>query len=176
MTGLAETTQLLKGGHSSAKHRVHFCSRCGTLATHPPHAAREPGGRAPRERVCRDCGMGVLLTCAREALDWSNAAFLIVTVDLRVSAVSVSAESLFGRERDLVGSTLLAAVRSPVGEEELAAQVARAAAGGREIARIPLTAATRGPDDMRPFTARIASCSPPRGALVAIEPHAPHAY
>jgi len=120
--------------------------------------------------------MGVLLTCAREALDWSNAAFLIVTVDLRVSAVSMSAESLFGRERDLVGSTLLAAVRSPVGEEELAAQVARAAAGGREIARIPLTGATRGPDDMRPFTARIASCSPPRGALVAIEPHAPHAY
>ena len=173
MTGLAETTHLLNRGHSSAKHRVHFCSRCGTLASHAVHAPRGPGGKAPLERVCRDCGMGVLLTCSRAALDWSNAAFLIVTADLRVSAVSVSAEPLFGREQDLVGSTLLASVRSPIGEEELAAAVARAASGGSEIARIPVTAATRVPPHVRPFSARVAACGPPRGALVAVEPQVP---
>ena len=146
------------------KGRVHFCSRCGAFPT--GRDRRRPGPDV--ERVCGVCGMGVMLGSPRGALTHPGAAFVVVTDDLRVSAVSQPAEALFGAEPEVIGSTLLGLISSPLGDDELATRVALAANGGREVVELPVRIqASRGPES---FRARIAPCGPPRGALVTVAP------
>ena len=71
---------------------IRFCSRCGEPAEEPPRDD-EP---VSRTRVCEGCGMGMLLSCAREALPGAGAAFVIATVEATVSAVREAAEPVFG--------------------------------------------------------------------------------
>jgi PAS domain-containing protein len=151
---------------SAITDRVRFCSRCGVI-----REERELGFNPPDvERVCADCGMGVMLVCARDALPTDGMAFLIVTEDLRISAVSEAAERIFGSERELVGTMLFATITSPLGLEELALRVARAASGNRDVILLPIEL-ERGPRvGYYNLEARIGSCGPPRGALVALEP------
>ena len=116
---------------SALTDRIRFCSRCGVV-----REEREVGFSPPDvERVCADCGMGVMLVCGRDALPAERMAFLIVTEDLRISAVSEAAERIFGSERELVGSMLFATLTCPLGLEELATRVARAAGGDRDVVR-----------------------------------------
>ena len=48
---------------------IRFCSRCG-------HPAEDPPGRPElRKRVCARCGMGLILTCPRDALPGETRVF-----------------------------------------------------------------------------------------------------
>ncbi len=78
---------------------LRFCTRCGEPAETPP--ADE--GPLSQARVCDACGMGVLLSCTREALPGARAAFVIATAELKVNAVSAGAEEIFGPEQTVVG-------------------------------------------------------------------------
>jgi hypothetical protein len=144
--------------------RPRFCSRCGQSEDDAQPAAH------PR-RVCGGCGMGMLLACAPDALPGPEAPFLVVTAELEVSAVSRKGEGLFGRERTVLGKPLLDVVSSPVGDEMLAHNVEHAALRDRPAATMPVRLASkRRASGVGTLAARIDSCGPPRGALLAVEP------
>jgi hypothetical protein len=63
--------------------------------------------------------MGMVLTCPRDALPGEAAAFLILTYELEVSAVSEAGEKVFGREQGLIGAQLLDLLTSPMGDDQL---------------------------------------------------------
>ncbi|HKN93444.1 MAG TPA: hypothetical protein VJU60_03855 [Thermoleophilaceae bacterium] len=150
---------------SALTDRIRFCSRCGIL-----REERDLGFNPPDlERVCGECGMGVMLTAGRDALPGPRMSFLIATEDLRISAVSEGAERIFGPETELLGKMLFTAMTSPLGLEELALRIGRAASGGRDVVLIPIEL-ERGRPGYTRLEARIAACGPPRGALVTIEP------
>lgn len=151
---------------SAINDRIRFCSRCGVV-----REERELRFTAPdQERVCGDCGMGVMLACGRDAMPTERMAFLVVTEDLRISAVSEAAERLFGPEREIVGTMLFTYLNCPLGLEELALRVARAASGDRDVILLPIELERGARPGFRDLEARVANCGPPRGALVAIEP------
>jgi predicted RNA-binding Zn-ribbon protein involved in translation (DUF1610 family) len=142
MTGL--TTQ------GSERHdAVRFCTHCGVVTDDAS------------QRVCPDCGLGIVLRCARDAAPRPGAQFLVVTTDLRVSAASAASESLFGDLDALVGTPLLDLVR---GDGALPRQVARAAMGSRREA----TTWVRTGEHGRPRKARIVGCGDPQAALVVL--------
>jgi hypothetical protein len=151
-----------EGGRS---HPIRFCSRCG-------HPGDEPPGRpVVRRRVCARCGMGMVLSCARDALPGDAAAFLICTFELAVSAVSQSGERVFGREDRLIGTHLLDHVTSPLGDDQLSRHAGLAAQ--RETVPVVMPLRLVAPARARrvgTLAARIASCGPPRAALVTVEP------
>ena len=138
-----------------------FCSRCGAgepLATTSPPAPT---------RICQRCEDGLLLTCAREALPGTGGAFLIVTSELRVSAVSEAAESLFGVERELLGTSLTDLIAGAADGEELVRTVSAAAVHNRAPVLLPvrgLAHSARGAE----LLAAISSCGSPRAALVTV--------
>jgi PAS domain-containing protein len=140
---------------------THFCTRCGNLSDERPDA---------RRRVCDDCEMGMLLTCPGDALPGRAAAFLICTYDLTVTAVSESGEQIFGREDELVGRSLLDLVTSPLGDEQVALHAELAAQRESAPVVMPLRLRANGGAKMGMLAGRIATCEPPRGALVAVEP------
>jgi hypothetical protein len=109
--------------------------------------------------------MGVYLACAPDARGTLGTFFLVVARDMRITAVSEGAETIFGDEAVLVGRPATAVLSSPVGNERLGRTIRRAAAGVRDGTAIPISAPGLGP-----LEARISPCGPPRAALVAIEP------
>ena len=115
--------------------------------------------------------MGMMLTCSREALPGDAAAFLIVTFDLVVSAVSEAAEGIFGPEQTVVGKPVLDLISSPLGEDHLARHVARAGQRACDPVVMPVrphaAAVARRVGTM---AGRVATCGPPRAALVTVEP------
>ena len=117
-------------------------------------------------RVCDVCGMGVLLSCTREALPGARAAFLIATYELKINAVSAGAEEIFGPEQEVVGTHLLDLVASPLGGSHFAKAVAGAAVRSRD----PVVMPVKGPGVTGMLAARISTCGPPRAALVTVEP------
>jgi PAS domain-containing protein len=153
---------VIKVNHATASARagaIRFCSRCGEPAPAPA------GGRPlSAVRVCGRCGMGMLLSCARPALPGAGAAFLIVTADLAVSAISQAAEALFGPEHEVLGAPLVDLLGSPLGEARLASAVAQAALRVRDPQVLPV----RGVLAPRPSSARISTCGQPRAALVTV--------
>jgi PAS domain-containing protein len=142
---------------------IRFCSRCGEPA---------PTGREPLRatRVCATCGMGMLLSCARQALPGVGAAFLIVTSDLAVSAVSRAGEELFGPEDEVLGAPLVDLLFSPLGEARLAATVTQAALRPRDPEVVPVRGLTPRARGAGPMAARISTCGRPRAALITVEP------
>jgi len=145
---------------------IRFCSRCGEPAEEPP---RDDEGLPPT-RVCQACGMGMLLSCAREALPGAGAAFLIATVEATVSALSESAEPMFGVEQTVLGLPLGELLTSPMGDERLLRTVTQAAMRPREPAVMPVRGL--GPDAgaVGTMAARISTCGRPRAALITVEP------
>ena len=144
---------------------IRFCSRCG-------HPSEEPAQRPdPRGRVCDRCGMGMLLTCSRDALPGEAATFLIATFDLAVSAVSQAGERILGAEQALVGTPLLEVLGSPLGDDQLARYCAQAAQRACDPVVMPVRLQARAE---RPrvgtLAARIATCGPPRAAMITVEP------
>ena len=110
-----------------------------------------------------------MLTAPRKALPGPGAAFVVVTREGRISAVSEAAEALVGEEAGLLGMPIGSALASEEGDDLLARQVARAAGGGREVAEATLTPVPQAGSRPARLTARIANCGPPRAALLVLE-------
>jgi hypothetical protein len=113
--------------------------------------------------------MGVMLTAPRKALPGPGGAFVVVTREGRISAVSEAAESLIGEEPGLVGMPIASTLTSEEGDDRLARQVARAAGAGREVAEATVTPVLEAGENPTRLSARIASCGPPRAALLVLE-------
>jgi hypothetical protein len=145
---------------------IRFCTRCGQPCEEPPsRPEHQLDGR-----VCPQCGMGLMLTCAREALPGTGAAFLIVTFELRVSAVSEAAERVLGPEQSLMGLPFLDFLTSPTGDDRLAHQVGLAAERACDPVVLPVRLRSWHADRAGTMAARISTCGPPRAALVTVEP------
>jgi hypothetical protein len=114
--------------------------------------------------------MGVLLSCSREALPGEAAAFVICSYELAVTAVSRAGEGVFGREEEVVGKQLLELVTSPLGDDQLARHAGLAAQRACDPIIMPLRLRSPEADDVGMLAARIATCGPPRAALVTVEP------
>jgi PAS domain-containing protein len=158
---------LIKIDHTNASaaaraEAIRFCSRCGS----PAAPESEP---LKATRVCTVCGMGMLLSCARQALPGAGAAFLIVTADLAVSAVSRAAEAVFGAEDEVLGAPLVDLLSSPLGEARLATTVAQAALRSRDPEVLPVRGLTPGSRRVGTMAARISTCGRPRAALVSVQ-------
>lgn len=145
---------------------IRFCSRCGQPAEDPP------GRPELRKRVCGKCGMGMILSCPKDALPGEAAAFLILDYELRVSAVSQAAERFFGKEGTLIGTGLLDLMTSPLGDDQLVrkASVAAQRPSDPTVMPVRLVAPSGAAGSLGTLAARIATCGPPRAALLTVEP------
>jgi hypothetical protein len=116
--------------------------------------------------------MGMILTCPREALPGQAAAFVILDYELRVSAVSQAAERYFGKEKALIGTGLLDLVTSPLGDDQLARKTTVAAQRPCDPTVMPvrLVNPVASAGSVGTLAARIATCGPPRAALLTVEP------
>jgi hypothetical protein len=116
--------------------------------------------------------MGLVLSCSRDALPGEAAAFLILDFELRVSAVSEAGERYFGSEKALIGAGLLDLVTSPLGDDQLVRKTAVAAQRPCDATVIPvrLLNPADAAGQVGTMAARIATCGPPRAALLTVEP------
>jgi len=114
--------------------------------------------------------MGMMLTCARDALPGDAASFVICTYDLTVSAVSQAGERIFGKEEKVVGAHLLDLVTSPLGDDQLARHAGLAAQRPCDPLVMPLRLISSSGQRVGTLAARIATCGPPRAALITVEP------
>ncbi len=114
--------------------------------------------------------MGMMLSCARDALPGDAAAFLICAYDLTMTAVSQAGERIFGKESDIVGAHLLDLVTSPLGDDQLARHAGVAAQRAVDPLVMPLRLVSGQTREVGTLAARIATCGPPRAALVTVEP------
>jgi hypothetical protein len=154
---------------------VPFCSHCGTR----PFVSGRSGkpstsaarGTAPGSRVCGACGFGLILEAAIDIAPHAGDAFLVLDRALSVCAVSRGAERLLATcEPDAVNrhvsDLLMPAYAEEGGGDSLSVAVAWAARGdGGTRTTVVRPANTFG---IR-LTARIASCGPPRAALLVLE-------
>jgi hypothetical protein len=116
--------------------------------------------------------MGMILSCPRDALPGDAAAFLILDFELRVSAVSEAGERYFGKEQALIGAELLDLVTSPLGDDQLARKTSVAAQRPCDATVVPvrLVNPEEAAGSVGTMAARIATCGPPRAALLTVEP------
>jgi len=116
--------------------------------------------------------MGMILSCARDALPGDAGAFLILDYELRVSAVSEAGERYFGKEKSLIGAGLLDLVTSPLGDDQLARKASVAAQRPTDATVMPvrLVRPSKDAGAVGTMAARIATCGPPRAALLTVEP------
>ena len=164
MTAIAQTAAASTAAPPRVE-RTRFCTRCSATAAEPETQGLPFGF----DRVCSRCGMGVMLTAPQKALPGQGAAFVVVTREGRISAVSETAEPLVGEERGLLGMPIGSALASTDDDDQLVRQVARAAGAGREVAETTLTPVLQAGDAPTRLNARIASCGPPRAALLVLE-------
>ncbi len=154
---------------------VPFCSHCGTRpfvskTSGKPRRA-DTAARVPGSRVCGSCGLGLILEAAEDIAPHAGDAFLVLDRALSVCAVSRGAEQLLATcEPDAVNrhvtNLLMPADAEEGGGDGLSVAVAWAARGdGGTRTTIVRPANTFG---IR-LTARIASCGPPRAALLVLE-------
>lgn len=155
---------LVSGGRDHPETFRWFCGHC---------AAPSPGGAAPppTARVCSRCGLGLLLETRDDAVPDPRDAFLVVDSRLLVQAMSREAQTLLGlAEED--------AVDRPVSELLVPADAEGESRGGLAAAIVE-AASGDGPDGrafIRPWNtfgvrmrARIATCGPPRAALIVLD-------
>jgi PAS domain-containing protein len=122
--------------------------------------------------VCTFCGLGILLEAREDAVPTMRDAFLVVDGSLLVQAMSHQAQTFLGITEEL-------AVNKPAAELLVPAD---AEAAGRTgfAAAIAQAADGQDPDTARSFVrpwntfgvrmrARIATCGPPRAALIVLE-------
>lgn len=155
---------LVSGGRDTPETFRWFCGHC---------AAPSPGGAAPppTARVCTRCGLGLLLETREDAVPDPRDAFLVVDSRLLVQAMSREAQTLLGlAEEDAVDRPVSELLVPADAEGEprggLAAAIAEAASGdgpdGRAFIRPWNTFGVR-------MRARIATCGPPRAALIVLD-------
>ncbi|MGH2856479.1 MAG: hypothetical protein ACRDMJ_03235 [Solirubrobacteraceae bacterium] len=142
-----------------------FCGHC---------AAPSPNGAppAPSARVCTSCGLGLLLETREDAVPSDRDAFLVVDSSLLIQAMSREAQSLLGVAEELAIDLPVAELLAPAdaetqGRAGFAAAIVSAAAGEeydtvRSFVRPWNTFGVR-------MRTRIATCGPPRAALIVLE-------
>jgi hypothetical protein len=143
---------------------VWFCGRCGSQPTIDDSGA-------PPERVCGDCGLGLLLQSGTDAAPTPGAAFMVLDATLSVCAMSEEAERLLATsETEAVNrhitELLVPADAEAQGPESLAVAVTWAARGDEATRNVVVRPATTFGVRLR---ARIASCGPPRAALLVFD-------
>jgi hypothetical protein len=155
---------VVRSAEESTSPRVMFCGHCGATPE-PTEASR------PQQRVCESCSLGVLLECAEDVAPRTDSAFIVIDGSLSVCAVSRVAEGLLAtRETEAVNRHITELVVP-----------ADAEAQGPENLAVAVTWAARGDDSTRQvvvrpantfgirLSARIASCGPPRAALLVFD-------
>jgi PAS domain-containing protein len=122
-------------------------------------------------RVCRSCGLGVMLETRKDIAPSHRDAFLVIDSALLVQALSWRAETLLGVTEESAVNRPVVELLAPADAEAgrpagFAAALADAAAGADD----PVTAFVRPWNTFGVrLRARIASCGPPRAALVVLE-------
>lgn len=164
MRDLAQVAHAGVHGRTEPAELTRFCTHCGSLFDADSSTPERP----LRGRVCSTCGLGMVLTCARDLLERPGGAFLVVTTDLLVSAASEAAEELLDSGQGLHEQPLLSILTTPAGVAELARRVVRAATGDRAVAEMPVTPAAKRLKGVS-LVARIGSCGSPPAALVVVE-------
>lgn len=145
---------------------VEFAWFCGHCAA-PAQSDRPP---APLARVCRSCGLGVMLETRADCTPGRRDAFLVIDNSLRVQAMSRRAESLLGVSEDGVVNRPVTQLLVPADAEagrpaRFSAALVEAAGGADE----PVSAVVRPWNTFGVrLRARITSCGPPRAALVVL--------
>ncbi len=156
--------RLVHGALEAPVEWAWFCGHCAAPA--PGHDPPPPAAR-----VCRSCGLGLLLETRADTLPGNRDAFLVVDAGLLVQGVSRRAEQLLGVSEDL-------AINHPVAELVVPADAE--ARGPASFAGAIAEAVGRGNDAVSTFVrpwntfgvrmrARIAPCGPPRAALLVLE-------
>jgi hypothetical protein len=163
MTQDRPALRLVPGVLDAPEEWAWFCGHC---------AAPPPGGAppAPVARVCRSCGLGLLLETHLDAVPTSHDAFVVVDARLQVQAMSKRAEHLLTMAEDHAVhrpvSELLVPADAEAGTSGFAAAVAEAVTGAGDSTSV----------FVRPWNTfgvrlrvRIAPCGPPRAALLVLE-------
>ena len=164
-TGLRPALKLVKS--AAAAEPVEFAWFCGHCAA-PSRDERPP---APVARVCRSCGLGIMLETRADIAPSHRDAFLVIDSTLLVQGMSWRAETLLGVTEDSainrpVMQLLVPADAEAGGPARFASALAEAAAGADE----PVSAFVRPWNTFGVrLRARVASCGPPRAALVVLE-------
>jgi hypothetical protein len=167
MRGSTDLRPALKLVQPAAAEPVEFSWFCGHCAA----PARGDHAPAPMARVCRSCGLGVMLETRREIVPTHRDAFLVIDSSLLVQAMSWRAETLLSVTEDCAVNRPVVQLLVPADAEagrpaRFAAALAEAAAGADE----PVIAVVRPWNTFGVrLRARIASCGPPRAALVVLE-------
>jgi hypothetical protein len=143
---------------------VWFCGHCGSQPTIDDSSA-------PSDRVCGDCGLGLLLQSGADAAPAPGGAFLVLDATLSVCAMSEAAERLLATsETEAVNrhitELVVPADAEAQGPENLAVAVTWAARGDEATRNVVVRPATTFGVRLR---ARIASCGPPRAALLVFD-------
>jgi hypothetical protein len=143
---------------------VWFCGHCGARPD-------IDGTSAPAERVCTDCNLGLLLQAGDDAAPAPGAAFMVLDGTLSVCGLSEEAERLLATsETEAVNrhvtELLVPADAEAQGPENLAVAVTWAARGDVATRQVVVRPATTFGVRLR---ARIASCGPPRAALLVFD-------
>ena len=156
--------RLVEGAATQTIEWAWFCGHC---------AAPAPKGQAPAPtaRVCPSCGLGLLLETRADAVPTEREAFLVIDNALLIQAMSRRAQMLLALTEE-------EAVNRPVAELLVPADAEGQAQAGFAAA---IAEAAQGADRsssvyVRPWNtfgirirARIASCGPPRAALVVLQ-------
>jgi len=145
----------------TAQRRVSFCSHCGA----------PPAFEHPSSRVCDACGLGLMLKSSADVAPGIGDPFLVLDGSLLVCAVSAAAERLLCTlETDAVNhhitELLVPADTEAQGPTTLAVAVTWAARGDETTRRVVVRPANT--FGVR-VSARIASCGPPKAALVVFD-------
>jgi hypothetical protein len=114
--------------------------------------------------------MGMVLSCSRDALPGEAAAFVILTYELKVSAVSLAGEKVFGAETSVIGAHVLDLVTSPLGDDQLVRHASIASQRQCDPVVMPVRLLAKQAGGVGTLAARIATCGPPRAALLTVEP------
>jgi hypothetical protein len=121
--------------------------------------------------VCESCSLGVLLECGEDSAPRTDSAFIVIDGSLSVCAVSRVAERLLAtRETEAVNrhitELVVPADAEAQGPENLAVAVTWAARGDDAARQVVVRPANT--FGIR-LSARIASCGPPRAALLVFD-------
>lgn len=156
--------RLVQGARVQTVEWSWFCGHC---------AAPAPGDSppAPTARVCRECGLGLLLETPREVLPSDRDAFLVIDSSLGIQAMSRRAQTLLAVTEEQAVNRPVVELLAPAdaeaqGSSRFAAAVVEAANGLDEPASAFVRPWNTFGVRMR---ARIAPCGPPRAALIVLQ-------
>jgi hypothetical protein len=84
--------------------------------------------------------------------------------------VSEAGEKIFGAEQRIVNTPLLDLVTSPLGDDQLVRYVGEAAQRATDPTVMPIRLLSSRASRVGTMAGRIATCGPPRAALLTVEP------